>query len=120
MKKLLIKTEFKKQRKQFLYPQNQTTISIPKLKVFSFLMENRSKDLYLPFSNISSGYDWNQGLNYEKIVASYLTTGFQATSFGLAVAEINKMVLFVRYFYILCTNNFFHSYQNVLSRSQKV
>jgi len=40
------------------------------------------------------GYDWSKGLDYEKIVASYLTTGFQATSFGLAVQEINKMVVF--------------------------
>ena len=46
------------------------------------------------FLIIFSGYDWSKGLDYEKIVASYLTTGFQATSFGLAVQEINKMVVF--------------------------
>lgn len=39
-----------------------------------------------------SGYDWNQGLNYDKLLKSYLHTGFQATNFGLAVEEINKMI----------------------------
>lgn len=38
------------------------------------------------------GYEWNQGLNYNKLLDSYLHTGFQATSFGLAVKEINKMI----------------------------
>jgi deoxyhypusine synthase len=38
------------------------------------------------------GYDWNQGLNYDKLLNSYLHTGFQATNFGLAVEEINKMI----------------------------
>eukprot|EP01113_Clastostelium_recurvatum_P040933 TRINITY_DN6437_c0_g1_i1.p1 TRINITY_DN6437_c0_g1~~TRINITY_DN6437_c0_g1_i1.p1 ORF type:complete len:379 (-),score=69.08 TRINITY_DN6437_c0_g1_i1:21-1106(-) len=37
------------------------------------------------------GYDFNQGLDYERLLASYLTTGFQATSFGQAIDEINKM-----------------------------
>lgn len=39
-----------------------------------------------------SGYDFNEGVNYDKILGSYLTTGFQATNFGRAVQEINKMV----------------------------
>jgi len=39
------------------------------------------------------GYNWSQGLDYEKLLASYLTSGFQATSFGLAVQEVNKMVI---------------------------
>ncbi|CAH1106504.1 unnamed protein product [Psylliodes chrysocephalus] len=39
-----------------------------------------------------AGYNWNEGLNYDKILQSYLHTGFQATNFGLAVEEINKML----------------------------
>ena len=31
------------------------------------------------------GYDFNEGLNYEKLLDSYLTTGFQATNVGLAI-----------------------------------
>lgn len=38
------------------------------------------------------GYEWNQGVDYNKLLDSYLHTGFQATSFGLAVKEINKMI----------------------------
>lgn len=38
------------------------------------------------------GYDWSKGLDYHKLLQSYLTTGFQATNFGLAVNEINKMI----------------------------
>lgn len=38
------------------------------------------------------GYEWNQGLDYNKLLDSYLQTGFQATNFGLAVKEINKMI----------------------------
>lgn len=39
-----------------------------------------------------SGYDFNNGINYDEILKSYLTSGFQATNFGNAVQEINKMV----------------------------
>ena len=38
------------------------------------------------------GYDFNQGVDYHKLLKSYTTSGFQATNFGLAVEEINKMV----------------------------
>eukprot|EP00124_Ichthyophonus_hoferi_P001274 Ihof_evm11s62 gene=Ihof_evmTU11s62 len=43
-------------------------------------------------ADIVRGYDWNQGVDYAKILDSYLTTGFQATNYGLAVQEINKML----------------------------
>ncbi|XP_038063443.1 deoxyhypusine synthase-like [Patiria miniata] len=38
------------------------------------------------------GYDFNQGIDYHKLLKSYRTSGFQATNFGLAVEEINKML----------------------------
>lgn len=38
------------------------------------------------------GYDFNQGVDHKALLQSYLTTGFQASSFALAVQEINKMV----------------------------
>lgn len=38
------------------------------------------------------GYDWNKGINYDQLLKSYLNSGFQATNFGKAVQEINKMV----------------------------
>lgn len=39
------------------------------------------------------GYDFKDGIDYEKILGSYIKCGFQATNFGLAVNEINKMLL---------------------------
>ncbi|KAF2354112.1 Deoxyhypusine synthase [Trinorchestia longiramus] len=41
---------------------------------------------------IVKGYDFNEGVNYPNLLASYAISGFQATSFGLAVEEINKMM----------------------------
>lgn len=38
------------------------------------------------------GYDFNAGLNYDALLQSYVNSGFQATNFGKAVQEINKMV----------------------------
>ena len=39
-----------------------------------------------------AGYDFNNGIDYHKLLQSYKTSGFQATNFGLAVDEINRMV----------------------------
>lgn len=41
---------------------------------------------------VVSGYDFNNGINYDLILQSYLKSGFQATNFGKAVQEIDKMV----------------------------
>ncbi|TRY97329.1 hypothetical protein DNTS_020613 [Danionella cerebrum] len=38
------------------------------------------------------GYDFNQGLDHRSLLRSFLTTGFQASSFSLAAQEINKMI----------------------------
>ncbi|XP_076321247.1 deoxyhypusine synthase isoform X2 [Tachypleus tridentatus] len=38
------------------------------------------------------GYDFNDGIDYHALLQSYRTTGFQATSFGQAVEEINNMI----------------------------
>lgn len=37
------------------------------------------------------GYDFNKGVNYDKILDSYFTTGFQATHFAQAVEIIKEM-----------------------------
>ncbi|XP_045457447.1 probable deoxyhypusine synthase [Melitaea cinxia] len=41
---------------------------------------------------IVSGYNWEYGTDYNKILESYVHSGFQATNFGKAIAEINKML----------------------------
>ncbi|MDD5193296.1 MAG: deoxyhypusine synthase [Candidatus Nanoarchaeia archaeon] len=38
------------------------------------------------------GYDFNQGIDYDKLLNSYLSTGFQATHLAKAIAIIDKMI----------------------------
>lgn len=39
------------------------------------------------------GYDFNRGVDYEALLASYASTGFQATHFARAVDVLNSVVL---------------------------
>jgi deoxyhypusine synthase len=45
-----------------------------------------------PSGDVVKGYDFNKGLDYEKLLASYTTCGIQATNLAKAVEEINKMI----------------------------
>lgn len=38
------------------------------------------------------GYDFNQGINYSQLLNSMVSTGFQATNLGEAIAVVNNMV----------------------------
>jgi len=38
------------------------------------------------------GYDFNQGVDLDAVLKSFATTGFQASNFGMAVDEVNKML----------------------------
>ena len=38
------------------------------------------------------GYDFNEGVDYKRLFESFSKSGFQATSVGNAVKEINRMV----------------------------
>ena len=49
----------------------------------------------IKFNFTTSGYDFNQGVDFHKLFTSYKTSGFQATNFGLAVEQINAMVTHV-------------------------
>ena len=47
----------------------------------------------MPTSSVQvQGYDFNQGVNYKKLMESMYTSGFQATAVGQAINEINRMV----------------------------
>ncbi|KAF1776011.1 DHS-like NAD/FAD-binding domain [Phytophthora cactorum] len=37
------------------------------------------------------GYDFNEGVNYEKLLQSYVTMGYQGTNLGEAIEEIKRM-----------------------------
>ncbi|KAJ1564555.1 hypothetical protein HK096_007419, partial [Nowakowskiella sp. JEL0078] len=43
-------------------------------------------------ANVVRGYDFNNGIDYSALLKSYISTGFQATEFGKAVNEINRML----------------------------
>lgn len=38
------------------------------------------------------GYDFSEGADFAKILGAMRYTGFQATSYGMAVDEINRMI----------------------------
>ncbi len=47
-----------------------------------------------------NGYDFNEGINHSALLQTYLTTGFQATNFGLAIQQIQQMVhIFIHFKY---------------------
>jgi len=66
----------------------QASTNLPKILVESVLM----KSSVIPETQEVKGYDFNQGINYEDIIKSYLTTGFQATNLGKSIDIINKML----------------------------
>lgn len=43
------------------------------------------------------GYDFNDGVNYHKLLQSYARSGFQASNFGHGVEQIDKMVSTEKY-----------------------
>ena len=56
---------------------------------FDSVMEIDGK-IYAPIE--VKGYNFENGVNYEKLFQSFRTTGFQATSFAQAIDEVNKMI----------------------------
>jgi len=51
------------------------------------------------------GYDFNKGIDYEKLLDSYLTTGFQATHFAKAIEIVDKMIKEKATIYLGYTSN---------------
>ena len=51
------------------------------------------------------GYDFNKGIDYEKILDSYGSTGIQASNFAKAVEIINEMILTNSFIYLGYTSN---------------
>jgi deoxyhypusine synthase len=65
--------------------QSQAVPSIAKESVFV-------KTQPVEFGDPVQGYDFNQGVDFEKLLSQYRVMGFQATTFGRAVEEVNKML----------------------------
>jgi len=55
------------------------------------------------------GYDFNEGIDYSRMLKTFGTTGFQATQFARAVNEINRMVRYTGWavccFLLCCGSN---------------
>ncbi len=51
------------------------------------------------------GYDFNSGVDYDKIIDSYLSTGFQASHLGKALGIVNKMIKDKVTVFLGCTSN---------------
>lgn len=51
------------------------------------------------------GYDFNQGIDYEKIVGSYESTGFQANHLSKAIRIVNKMIADKAFIFLGYTSN---------------
>lgn len=63
------------------------------------LEESHSAAVYVKSEKVDAltsmkvqGYDFNKGLDYEAVFKSYISTGFQATSLGQAIDEVNRMI----------------------------
>ncbi|XP_034946551.1 probable deoxyhypusine synthase [Chelonus insularis] len=63
--------------------------SVPECSKTAVLMPSTSLPINTP---LIQGYDFNQGIDYHALLTSYKNAGFQATNFGLAVDEIQKMI----------------------------
>ncbi len=51
------------------------------------------------------GYDFNKGIDYENIIDSYSSTGFQASHLGIAINLIEKMIEEKVTIYLGCTSS---------------
>ncbi len=51
------------------------------------------------------GYDFNKGIDYDKILDSYASTGFQATHFAKAVGIVNEMIDTKATIFFGCSSN---------------
>lgn len=51
------------------------------------------------------GYDFNQGINYKKIIKNYSSIGFQASNLAKAIEIVNKMIQERAFIYLGYTSN---------------
>jgi deoxyhypusine synthase len=51
------------------------------------------------------GYDFNQGVNYEKIIDSFAYTGIQASNLSKAISIVNEMISSKSFIYLGYTSN---------------
>ena len=72
--------------------------------------EKTSRDSILKESNEADGisiqgYDFNKGVDYDKIIDSFTSTGFQASHFSKAIEIVNKMIKDKATVFLGCSSN---------------
>lgn len=63
--------------------------SIPSIAADAVLVKSEKLD---DSHSTIHGYDFNEGLDYAKLMQSYSRMGFQGSNLGKCIAEINRMV----------------------------
>merc|ERR1711973_768676 len=89
--KLHIVTDIKKRgpTMESLQQQQQQPKELPSIVTDAVLIESAT----MPEDAVTvEGYDFNQGIHYDKLLSSMKRTGFQALHLGQAVEEINRML----------------------------
>lgn len=71
---------------QFTEAKNDEELEKSKQAVFT------KSQLPNGIEQIVCGYDFNEGICWERLLNSYICTGFQATQLGIAIEEINLML----------------------------
>ena len=67
--------------------------------------ENLLREGESPIGLAIKGYDFDEGINYEKIVKNFSTTGFQASHLSKAIEITNKMIKDNAFIYLGYTSN---------------
>jgi len=57
------------------------------------------------------GYDFNRGVDYQQLLRSMLTTGFQASNLGEAIQVVNQMVVTFLHYPFSFFSLFFFAYK---------
>ncbi|KAL5012532.1 hypothetical protein ScPMuIL_011083 [Solemya velum] len=69
--------------------EKDTMAAPPSLATDAVMVQSESMPVG---SETVQGYDFNKGVDYHALLQSYTRSGFQATNFGKAIEEINKMI----------------------------
>lgn len=89
---------------QMLMEEKETRPSVAKLKE-EIARENILRRSEEAEGIVIKGYDFNQGVDYEKILDSFETTGMQADNFFKAIKIIERMISEKAFIYLAYTSN---------------
>jgi deoxyhypusine synthase len=67
-----------------------TSSSVPDISQQAVLVTSDTS--FITDKNIIRGYDFNNGVDYDRMFECFKYTGFQATALANAIEEVNKMV----------------------------